>query len=362
LLLLTALVSGCRLFESDGTQVAWRQALTNPDGWQGTPAIAGDSVVGLSGNSVVAWDLATGKVRWQTVVKTAPHGAVRRVLISSGRGYVAETEHVVSLSLATGAILWTFTPDAQADQCECAVDDGGLYLGTRSHRVYRLDPATGTVLWMTDIGASWQFFGTVHGVSVSGDTVYAGAEQYLDVNGVHRVGHIVALSRATGAELWRYTGAGVPENVVSGAPRVVGRLLLAPDLSMRGFFAVDRWTGQEVWRFQTSTATFGAVEAPVERDGIVFGATQGGVFAVDLTTGQVKWRREDLVGARDAALCGGVLLIQNQTIQVVDPGSGASITSFLTDPADMPTSGFAVAPDRAVVVGDKAVYGISCAH
>jgi outer membrane protein assembly factor BamB len=136
---------------------------------------------------------------------------------------------------------------------------------------------------------------------------------------------------------------------------------LGPDLYGSSFFALDRFGGKEVWRVFTAPQSFGPLHAPAESAGIVFAGAQGGVYAAELESGRLVWKREDLVGAKDAALCGRVLLAQNQTVQVLDPRTGASLNAFLDDdPGEFPTSAYAVSGTWAFAIGNDAAYGIEC--
>jgi outer membrane protein assembly factor BamB len=355
-----AACAGCEdLSPEGGVAVSWRVELgRDGGGWQGLPAALGDRWIGFAFGRARAFDRESGRALWETTLTTRPVGAAQNVAIGGGLAVIAESDTVFALSTADGSVAWRFGASASTDLCEIDVNGGVVYVGTRDHRVYALNLASGAEQWSVDVGAGWTFLGVVTGVARSGDSLYVAVEQWLDVNGSRRRGHVVALRVTDGAELWRSVGAG-DLNTVSSAPGVADRLLLLPDL-WSGFFAVDRFSGSEVWRFNTAEFAFGALQAPVARDGIAFGAAQGGVYAVDLETGELRWKREDLVGARDVALCGDVLLVQNQTIQVLDPRNGRSFASLLVDPVDFPTSDLAVDGDEAFFIGNVAAYGLTC--
>jgi len=366
LFVLSGCASGCRNTTEPVTaargKVVWRVPITNVNdaAWMGTPAVEGNRAFFEINNTVTAFDVATGAQLWQTIVKSNPSHAAQNIIVRNGELYLAEASEVLSLDAATGAIRWRFTPDAQAALCESAVDDQSLYVGTRTHRVYALDTETGGTRWSTDIGADWQFFGIIKGISVSGDTVYAGAARYLNLAGGLSAGVIAALDRRDGRVLWTYQGPGTGENDVNSAPTVAGRLLVASDLG-GAFFAVDRFTAQEQWRVNAPPGFFGPHAAPVVVGQQVYvGSNDAFVYSAELATGRVRWKT-NIVGAIYAfTMCDNTAFAQNLGLFVLDGSSGGVVAQLYTDESEFPTSGFAVSGDRVLVSGTKAVYAIGC--
>lgn len=133
---------------------------------------------------------------------------------------------------------WQYSPDAPSYAAQSAVDDGALYIGTRSHKVYALDVQTGQPLWTADIGVNWPFLGIVTGIAISGDTVYAGAVKRLTSAGDSSVSIVAALDRITGTILFEFEARQAPAtSSVSSAPVVSGTLLLVSDLG-GAFYAI----------------------------------------------------------------------------------------------------------------------------
>ena len=359
-LALAAAGASCDVLAPKGApEIGWRIELGREGGqWQGRPTATARGWVGLVGGRARTFDRATGRTVWETPLTTRPVSVAQNIAQAGDLLIIGEGGTVFALSEDTGDIRWRFIPSASVGLCEIAADPGRAYVGTRDHRVYALDASDGTARWSVDVGPAWPFLGVILGIARSADSLYVAASEWLTPNGERRRGHIIALDRATGTELWRFTGAG-EWNTVSSTPRIVGNTLLAADL-LSGFFAVDRFSGKEIWRVRTAAYAFGSSAAPTERDGMVYAAAFGGVYAVDLASGELRWKREDLFGASDAALCGDVLLIQNQTLQVLDPLSGASRASLLVDGVDFPTSNIIVDGDQAFVIGDVAAYSVTC--
>lgn len=340
----------------------WRVPVSQATGgWLGTPAIIGDRAFFELNDGVTAFDVGTGNVIWRSVVKTNPSPAAENIVGRNGRLFLAEAVEVLSLDAATGAILWRFTPDAQAAEAESAVDDVAMYVGTRTHKVYALDVRTGTPLWTTDIGPTWSYPGFIKGISVSGDTVYAGGTQYLNQFGGISAGVIAALDRRDGHVLWLYQGPGNGQYSVNSAPTVTDRLLVASDLG-GAFFAVDRATGQEVWRVNSPPGFFGPHAAPVVVGSQVYvGSNDQLVYSADLATGAVAWKTDTRASIFTFAVCNQTAFANNQGLYALDALTGQVLGSLLSgNGSDFFTSGFAVAADRVIVSGTQAVYAIGC--
>ena len=190
---------GCDVFgperKGTGARLAWTTRLgeTPQGGWQGVPAIAGDLALGMVGGAVQAFDLKSGELRWRSpLLNDGTFNAAENIVVSDGRVFVADAWRVVALDLGSGAELWRFVPDAEASSCEISGDDQSLYFGTRSHRVYALDVATGEPRWTVDIGPAWEYLGVVTGISRAQDTLYVAAEQWTNQFGGTRTAHVIA--------------------------------------------------------------------------------------------------------------------------------------------------------------------------
>src|SRR4051794_676687 len=220
LLAVGLVTAGCELLglgDDHGVEVAWSSDLPSEGTtWTGVPAVLDDHVIAEYGTGLRAWNLETGEVIWTRSLRTGIPLNSRNTAVAGGRAFAAGGDSVYAVDALSGTRLWAFLPDEQAAECEIAVDDQNVYVGTRSHRIYALDAATGQQQWMVDVGPSWPFLGVVLGLTASGDTVYAGAVEFLTEGGGLRRGHVFALNRLTGAELWDYVTPG-DQSDVSGA-------------------------------------------------------------------------------------------------------------------------------------------------
>jgi outer membrane protein assembly factor BamB len=341
-----------------GSPLLWRVALEARDQQSTvTPATDGTRVYAVAAG-VIALDAESGALLWRAHLERYNP---MNVVVRDGRVFAVEAV-ALALDPATGRELWRFAPDANGALGFSAADERALYFGTDSHRVYALDVATGQPLWSTDVGPDWAFRGTVHGVSVSGDTVYAGVEQYNAANGYVASGWIFALDRATGRVLWSWrNGTGADYHNVASAPTVAGRLLLASDLLGNAFFAVDRFTGREVWRVNGEPGHFGPQQAPVVVGGSAYVASNDTwAYAVDAQTGATLWKRK-MPASNDAfAVCGNSMFVGWLGLSMLDLSTGRVRYQTAQETGEFPTSGFATDGQRAFVLGNRAAYAYSC--
>ncbi len=328
------------------------------------PATDGTRLYGVTG-SVSAWDAHTGALLWgYRGIKLVPIN----VVVRDRRVFVA-AEVAVALDAITGREIWRFAPVADGSLGQSAADERAFYFGTTdpfektgTHRVYALDQVTGAVLWSTDIGPDWKYRGAVNGVSVSGDTVYAAATQHNNLYGGLATGWIFALDRGTGRILWSFrNGDGSDRRSVFRSPTVVGRLLLASDLYAGSFFAVDRFTGEEVWRVTGPIDRPGPGQAPVVVENTAYVASADFfVYAVDLETGRVRWKTSTGSSNSSFAVCGDKIFANHLGLSVLDRRTGRVLYKH-NDENDYPTSGFVTLKDeRVFVFGSKSAYAYSC--
>jgi outer membrane protein assembly factor BamB len=117
---------------------------------------------------------------------------------------------------------------------------------------------------------------------------------YADYDGG---GPIVALSRATGKEVWRYARPfGGPASVSIHQ----GRVLFAGSYAI----ALDAATGHELWRFDTNGGT-GLGVSSAYAEGFYFG-TDRFIFGVSVQDGSLLWRAEVGPGWRYRGIVRGV--------------------------------------------------------
>jgi outer membrane protein assembly factor BamB len=311
----------------------------------------------------VAFDRATGKMVWRSPIDRWK--VYNRIITRDGALLFAPEQRspVYSLDAATGAVRWRRDDlsGLGVHYAQTAADDRAWYVGTNDLRVLALHPGTGATLWETRVATEWLQNSHLRGVSVSGDTVYAAAERCLNFNCFEVTGVIVALDRATGAELWRWQGEGKQNTVTRSVP-VAGRLLLGADRIDNTFFAVDRFTGREVWRVRGERGFVGPPRSPVVAERTVYvGMGDTRVYAADLETGRVLWSTPTGSSIIDVAVCGGYVIVHNQDVFVVDRRTGKVVAKPIPGEVDdFTVTDIGVHGNRAYIAGAQNLYSIRC--
>jgi outer membrane protein assembly factor BamB len=360
--LLLALASGCDLSSgsSSPVRIVWSYPLSGSEGgWIGVPSLSGSQVIAQTGPFLRAFDLTNGNLNWATRLTTGAQIGAQNVATAGGRAFVAGADSVYAVDAATGQRLWAFLPDAQGALCQITADTSAVFVGTRSHRVYALTADSGHVLWNIDIGPSWTNPGFINGIIEAGDTLYVTAVKYLNASGGLRTAQILAMTRDSGRELWRYSGPD-SANDANGAASIAGDLALVADLYGHSFFAVSRFSGIQSWR--VSTTGLGPIQAPVVGGTFLYvGGEDNFAYSTTVQTGSPRWK-VNVGGSIDyVALCGRVLLVNDLELRVLDATHGGDLQTLLTGQGDdFPTSAFAVQGTQAFVVGNAGAYGLTC--
>ena len=198
-------------------------------------------------DSIVALDLKTGRVAWAT---------------GTLAGDVWTTYDRVDgpdYDFAQGPMLFTATIDGRS----AAV----LGVGQKSGVYWALDPATGRVLWKTDVGPGSPLGGMMWGSATDGKRIYVSIG-----NAAHRAvtapapdgqartftgGFWAALDPSTGAILWR---APDPQGALDvGALTVADGVVYAGSLAPQGnnMYALDAATGDFRWSFASGGSVAG---------------------------------------------------------------------------------------------------------
>ena len=139
------------------------------------------------------------------------------------------------------------------------IDGGGIYVGTTSGALYKVDTTNGQVLW------------TYHpGSGLASDVVVADGVVYLRDNN----GTLHAISAANKKQLWTKTAtaSGLFGPAVAG-----GRLYYTTALALQ---ALDAKSGDPVWAF-TAPGNSEVLSTPAVANGLVFiGCYDDGLYAI----------------------------------------------------------------------------------
>ena len=235
---------------------AWKFATDNAI--EASPGAGGGMVyVASTDKNVYAVKAATGRKAWSFetgAVTAAPEVVGGVVCLSTSAG------HFYALRVADGTRAWDLDTSLPTTYKRTwAVDGGGIYVGTMSGALYKVDTTNGQVLW------------TYHpGSGMASDVVVADGVVYLRDNN----GTVHAISAANKKQLWAKTAtaAGLYGPAVAG-----GRLYYTTALALQ---ALDAKSGDPVWAF-TAPGNSELLSTPAVANGLVFiGCYDDGLYAI----------------------------------------------------------------------------------
>jgi len=253
-------------------------------GWA-SPALAGALVVetfigracaedvpGRDGE-VVAFDRATGRVRWRRVIGPTESSP----LVASGLVYVGDwSGRVYALSARTGATRWVYRTGGKV-KSSVALAGGRVYVGAYDGRVYCLNARTGRLIWRASAQPRFGGLGSFYSTpALDYDRLYIGSTD----------GKVYSFGAETGRLRWsRPTGG-----YVYAAPAVWHELVLVGSYSRR-FFALDAASGTVRWSFAANGPISGAASVV---DGVVYFSTFAHrTYGLDARTGRLLWTWPD---------------------------------------------------------------------
>jgi outer membrane protein assembly factor BamB len=222
---------------------------------------------------VVAFDAATGKIRWSRTIGPTESSP----LVADGSVYAGDWRgNVYAFDAATGRTRWTFATGGKVKGA-VAVDSGRVYVGSYDGHVYALDAATGRELWRASgqqrLGAAGTFYSTP---AIAYDRVYIGSTD----------GKVYSYGARTGSLRWSHSTGGY----VYGSPAVWKLRVLVGSYSGR-FYAFDAATGDTRWEFEAKGQISGS--ATVLGGLVYFSTLDRKTYALDARTGKLVWTWAD---------------------------------------------------------------------
>jgi len=333
-----------------------------------TPAVVdGVAYVGDWSGNFYAIDLETGRSRW--TYQAHVHGQVYAGQIVSSAA-VADVKGVRTVFFAGGKTLYALRADDGRErwknevgrrgddndpseiESSPVVADGMVVFGTDVHNsgkgepaaVFAVDAGTGKARWTTVTaptegdGATGPGCADVWGsptVDPAAKLVFVGTGNCTSSpDGYGRFAEaIVALDLASGTVRWTYQPHQPNRDDLdfAGAPNLFdagGRALVGLGNKDAAYYAVDRATGELVWRTQvtdpgiprpnTNYSTGGFIGATAVADGVVVGGTAVGgtpaLHALDAGTGAIKWQQAEAADTyASAAIANGVVFLGSTT-------------------------------------------------
>jgi outer membrane protein assembly factor BamB len=220
-----------------GARVVWRNVSNATTGPVLVDSLA---VFGTFDGNVIAHSQATGAIVWSRTLSAEIYG--EELSLVAGKIIVPEYE-LWALNPTTGSTAWRYGgPRGDAGVTDPAASGDTLFLGGATGWAAAVDARTGAELWGTDLGER------LFRPSLSTELVIYGTRSIQ--NGALGAGHVVALRRTDGSEVWRFA---IPDS--AGFPLSGGAL-----------------NGGVVWN-----------------DRVIVGSRASRVYALRLTDGQLLW-------------------------------------------------------------------------
>ena len=349
----------------------WRGAATSI---VSSPAISGSTVyigtrddadrTGKAG-SLIALDLATGKLKWRYNKADAAHtinvrgaksntppdpaldpdavgGVDSSPAVAGGMVYFTTRDGALQAVTTDGKLKWRIRTGG-GDKSSPAVANGAIYIGSGypNKDFWAVDAASGVVKWRTNSGLADPL------LHRSGQFVYS-SPAFLDgvVYAAANDGGFYALDAASGKLKWRYeTGGGMYMH----SPTIAGDVVVgAPGDYDTSVYGVNRANGELLWKYN-SGFEHSYVSSPAFDGSAVYicmGEPDQQIVALDAKTGKLKWKQP--VGAApratyssSPAVTNNVLFVGTAKLKRADPESGRLIaldraTGALLWHADLP--------------------------
>ena len=244
--------------------------------------------------------------RWSyEKINVGIHGASKSSpAIDDERVYVgADNERFYAFDRDKGTLLWTWysKPNNRGIHGTAAVDEARVYIGDYGGYFSAIDKRTGKLVWekrIADaIGAS---------PTLIGDTIY------VDIETNAPDGHLTALDRRNGKELWYSPALGEQSHATPTIDIAKKRAYLGANLGFFHAFEIEK--GKEVWRFKTegSKRPYGPImkrrkvpkyhgqvksTAALVGNKILLSSWDKHVYCLNTDTGEEIWRykTDDLV-------------------------------------------------------------------
>ena len=291
------------LLNGGALDLRWTTSAASP--LAAPPAFDAQSAYAATSDGVlVAWDLDTGRARWQTPVETALPVAVGGDLV-----FVVVRGGVRALRTTTGALAWQRALVGTV-AAPPYWDTGWLILSFDGGDLAAFRAADGDLLWRTPLGA------VAHVPPVPAlDNLYLGLAD----------GRTAALTLASGRTVWMRDLGGV----ATGLTALDDQLLVGT--TGGALYSVDLRRGRTRWRLRTGAPVVASAVADGKR--IYLSAYDHILRAVDRHSGNLRWRRAlPHRPAGSPVLVGDMVLVPSLATELAayDAATGAPALSVAT--------------------------------
>jgi outer membrane protein assembly factor BamB len=370
---LVFLCVSCSLFGTDphddaAPALLWQvQDSGGPSWWFDQPAADDVRLVVARESALHALDVHDGRPLWRLpAIDGIPFTVARNIALADGNAYLSLRDEILAINATSGAVRWRSAPLPGLGGAFVAAASGAIFVAPNGNEIARLDASTGVLRWRAALAGAWPYERRAFGLRLAGDTLYVAGVEFLDANGAHRRGTIVAVSAIDGTVLWRYA---FPDSASDGGriPVVTDSLLADVDYYGNTLFALNRFSRSLRWRTPPVPGSVGADGSPVGVSDTLFAAVgDRRIVAVDRRTGAMRWSAKlDASVVGRIAVCPAFVVANTHALSIVDRRTHRLRTELrlyrddrVTD--DIPTSQFVVSDGRLFVISNFGVRAYGC--
>ena len=334
-------------------RVLWSASVSGAKEFVFSPALAGDSVYVAGRDGAVArLSAATGKTLWSVTLDARLSGGVgsdgQLVAVASSEGVV------FALDAKNGSLRWQARVSSEVLAAP-AIGDGLVLVRSADSRVFAFGVEDGKRRWVYQRAAASLLVRAPAGLSIQGDTAYAGFAG----------GKLVAIALENGSPRWEATvavphGATELERVtdVEGVPVVQGREVCAAAYQGRvGCFDVRN--GNPIWTREISSLTGVSLDARYA----YVSDDRGAVDAFDRSSGRSVWKQDKLAN-RQTSLplpIGAEIAVGDLEgyVHFLARDSGAFVARFATDGGPIRAAPIKLPSGILVQTADGRLYALS---
>ena len=247
----------------------------------GTPAVSeGIVVFGSADRNIYGLNAADGSLRWKVEAAEPVLGAVT---IHEGIAYVGASDKTFrAIDIQTGKVVWSYDQVKGYIETKPLVVDDKVIFSAWDNTLYALEKATGKEIWKWTGGLTRMHFSpaAVWPVASNGKVFIADPQRAM-----------TAVNLQNGETVWRTFRSQVRETIglSEDGERVYSKTM---NDSIVCYSALTD-TPEQVWASNVGFGYEHAPSMPQEKEGVLYGSTKEGLlFALEAKTGKVIWKHK----------------------------------------------------------------------
>ena len=247
----------------------------------GTPAVSeGIVVFGSADRNIYGLNAADGSLRWKVEAAEPVLGAVT---IHEGIAYVGASDKTFrAIDIQTGKVVWSYNQVKGYIETKPLVVDDKVIFSAWDNTLYALEKATGKEIWKWTGGLTRMHFSpaAVWPVASNGKVFIADPQRAM-----------TAVNLQNGETVWRTFRSQVRETIglSEDGERVYSKTMNDSIVC----YSTLTDTPEQVWASNVGFGYEHAPSMPLEKDGVVYGSTKEGLlFALEAKTGKILWKHK----------------------------------------------------------------------